>query len=183
MVIYSWARFWQSSFLSVFCQVFGSTAHAVVLWFGQVLFWLWRRLSIVFATTTREHRVSPSLFSLQLACWASGHAQRKRASRPITWRCAKAQLGCLSKAVSESVWQLGHAHAITGFGCPSPAASAPIASSHVHVWLHWLKLSTAHNTHGGRAHAVIKHLHQFSGRGLHQVKAPRPGLTGGSRGQ
>jgi hypothetical protein len=34
-------------------------------------------------------------------------------TRPITRRYAKAQLGCLSKAVSEPVWQLDHAHAIT----------------------------------------------------------------------
>jgi hypothetical protein len=30
-----------------------------------------------------------------------------------TWRGAQSQLGCLSTAVSELAWQLGHAHAIT----------------------------------------------------------------------
>jgi hypothetical protein len=50
-------------------------------------------------------------------------------------------------------------------GCPSRAASASVASRHVHVWLHWPKLSTAHNTNGGPANAIVKHLRRFSGQG------------------
>jgi hypothetical protein len=49
-------------------------------------------------------------------------------------------------------------------GCPSHAASAPFTSWRVHVWLHWPKLAAAHNTNGGPANAIVKHLHRFSGQ-------------------
>ena len=68
---------------------------------------------MVIATTSREHCSAPSFFSLSFTCCASRSAQHKLALRHVTRRIAKAQLDCLSTAVSEPVWQLDHAHAIT----------------------------------------------------------------------
>jgi hypothetical protein len=50
-------------------------------------------------------------------------------------------------------------------GCPSRAASAPVASWRAHVWLHWPKLSAAQNTNAGPANAITKHQRRFSGQG------------------
>ena len=79
---------------------------------------------------------------------------------------AKLNRAACPKAVSESVWQLGHTHAITEFGCPSHAASAPMSSWQVHAWLHWPKLSAIKNTGQCRGHAIVKHQRRFQGQGL-----------------
>jgi len=58
-----------------------------------------------------------------------------------------------------------HRHRQAGQPLWAHEPNALPTSSRLHAWLHWPKLSSATNTNGGCAHAVIKHLCRFSGQG------------------
>ena len=128
----------------------------------------------------REHFASPSFLSLSFACSAARHAQRKLASRHVTRRSAKAQLGCLSTAVSEPVWQLDHAHAITEW--------AVRLTRPTHQWLPctFMLGYTGLNCRQSKIQGKVQAMQSssisasFKAKAFSRSVASRPGLTVGS---